>query len=402
VLTSTLDYEETLENVARLAVRDLADFCIVDVLDGERERKRLKVMSRDPSKADVCDLFMQIKVAPDHPSLVAPVLRTKQTAIYPHLSPEDFGSFSEDAARAFRAADLRSVIAAPLLAHGSLVGVITLISSSRSPVYGPPQIRVAEELAQRAALSIQNARLFAEAQRAIKTREEVLAIVSHDLKNPLSTIQLLVDLFGGFETIDLPQVREFAGKVQRSADQMGTLINDLLDFARIQSGSFSVVVTPDKLYDVLMPVIDGIRTQADARQQKLEVDLPSTLPDVSIDANRIAQVVSNLLRNAIKFTPEKGVIRISARQQDHQVVVSVTDTGPGIPQENLTRIFDRFWQAPDARHKGSGLGLSIARGIVEAHHGTIWAESQPGKGSSFFFKLPVAVTDSMKLVDTAA
>jgi PAS domain S-box-containing protein len=401
VLTSTIDYEDTLRNVAQLAVRDLADFCIVDVMDGERERKRLRVMSRDPTKADVCDLFMQIKLDPNHASLVAPVLRNKQTAVYSHLSPEDFGAFAEEAARAFRAADLKSVIAAPLLAKGSLVGVITLISSSRSRAYGPPDVRLAEELAQRAALSIQNARLFAEAQRAIKTREEVLAIVSHDLKNPLSTIQLLVDLIRGSETIDLHEVHEFAGRVQRSVNQMDSLINDLLDFAKIQSGTFSVETSPDTLYDVFMPVIDGIRTQADARQQRLEVDLPSSLPDVSMDAKRIAQVISNLVRNAIKFTPQEGVIRISACQQDQQIVVSVTDTGPGIPEEYLPRIFDRFWQAPNAQHKGSGLGLSIAKGIVEAHGGTIWAESQLGKGSSFFFKLPLARIDKMRS-DTAA
>ena len=150
-----------------------------------------------------------------------------------------------------------------------------------------------------------------------------------------------------------------------------------------------------------MPVIDRMRVQAEAKQQTLEVDIPSSLPSVAIDARRIGQVVSNLISNAIKFTPKEGTIRVSARQRDHQIVVSVADTGPGIPQEHLVKIFDRFWQTPGTKQKGSGLGLSIAKGIVEAHGGTIWAESQMGKGSSFFFTVPLADLDTTEHTDAA-
>jgi signal transduction histidine kinase len=204
------------------------------------------------------------------------------------------------------------------------------------------------------------------------------------------------------ERIDADKVREFADKVQRSAHEMKALIADLLDFARIQSGTFSVAASADRLNGVVMPVIDRMRTQAEARRQILEVDLPSTLPPVAVDALRIGQVISNLVRNAIKFTPREGTIRITARQQDQQIVVTVADTGPGIPQEHLVRIFDRFWQAPGTKEKGSGLGLSIAKGIVEAHGGTIWAESQLGRGSSFSFTLPLADLDTTKRADSAA
>ena len=121
-----------------------------------------------------------------------------------------------------------------------------------------------------------------------------------------------------------------------------------------------------------------------------------------MDAHRVGQVVSNLVSNAFNFTPKEGTIRVSAWQRDQQIVVSVADTGPGIPQEDLSKIFDRFWRAPGTKQKGSGLGLSIAKGIVEAHGGTIWAESQLGKGSSFFFTLPLAELDSTKRRDRAA
>jgi signal transduction histidine kinase len=293
------------------------------------------------------------------------------------------------------------VIVVPLLAHERLVGVIALVSSLESRLYGPLDVRLAEELARRAALSIENARLFLEAQRAVKTREDVLTIVSHDLKNPLATIELAVNLLRGFEKIDANQVKEFVNKVQRSADQMEVLIADLLDFARIQSGTFSVVASAGGLSQVLTPAIDRMRALAEAKGQTLEVDLPSGLPHAAIDTHRIGQVVANLVSNAIKFTPQDGTIRVSARRQHSRIVVSVSDTGPGIPQEHLSKIFDRFWQTPGTKQKGSGLGLSIAKGIVEAHGGTIWAESQLGKGSSFFFTVPLADLDTTERTDAA-
>src|SRR5262249_15329346 len=177
---------------------------------------------------------------------------------------------------------------------------------------------------------------------------------------------------------------------------------DLLDFARIQTGTFSVRASADELSHVVMPVIDRMRALAETKRQTVEVDLPSSLPDVAIDAHRVGQVVSNLVSNAIKFTPQGGTIRVSARERDHEIVVSVSDTGPGIPDEDLPKIFDRFWRGRGTKQKGSGLGLSIAKGIVEAHGGTIWAESQFGKGSSFFFTLPLADLDGNKRTDRAA
>ena len=191
----------------------------------------------------------------------------------------------------FRAADPKSLLAlaVPLLAHARLVGVISFISSSADHLYGPADVRLAEELAQRAALSIENARLFAEAQRAMMVREDVLVVVSHDLKNPVSTIKLIAHVFQRLKEkeIDADQVREFASKVRLSADEMDMLIDDLLDFARIQSGGFLVVPVPVSLSEVMMPVIDGIRPRADAKGQTLDLDLPSSLPDVAVDALRI-------------------------------------------------------------------------------------------------------------------
>jgi signal transduction histidine kinase len=359
-------------------------------------------LSRDATKESVCDLFMKASLDPDHLSLVKSVLENRQPTLLQFQSAESLSSFTPESLAAFRAADFKSALVTPLLARGKLVGAITFISSSTARVYGPSDVRLAEELARRAALSIENARLFSEAQLAVKTRENVLAIVSHDLKNPLANIRLVVEVFHRLDQVDPNKVREFANSIQRSARRMETLIADLLDFARIQSGTFSVAATPQRLSHVVMPVIDQIRSLAEANGHTLEVDLPSTLPNISGDTDRLGQVVANLVTNAIKFTPREGKIRVSAHQRGQYVVVSIADTGPGIPPEHLQKIFDRYWQVPGTIPRGSGLGLSIAKGIVEAHGGTIWAESQLGKGSCFFFTLPVAEPDTTNSIDSAA
>jgi PAS domain S-box-containing protein len=391
VLASTLDDENAFTNVAQLVVRDLADLCIVDVVEDNGAVRRLKVMSRDPSMASLCDSLMRI--APDGSSsyLSRMILENQRSVLIERLSSDISISSSQagEELAVLLAARFQSAVAVPLLARGKLVGIIALLSAASSRNYGPADVRLAEELAQRAALSIENARLFGEAQRAVKTREDVLAVVSHDLKNPVTTISLAVHLLRRLEGIDADKLREVADKIQRAVDRMLLLIADLLDFAKIDSGTFSVEPRPVQLANAIGPAIDGQKVLAEARQQTLEVRLPAALPEVAVDARRIGQVISNLLGNAIKFTPEGGRIQVSARQQGNKIIVSVSDAGPGIRPEHLPRVFDRFWQAEGARDIGSGLGLSITRGIIDAHGGTIWVESQLGKGSSFYFTLPV-------------
>lgn len=229
-------------------------------------------------------------------------------------------------------------------------------------------------------------------QRAIKTREDILAIVSHDLKNPVSVIGLTAQLLHRVEKSDIKRIHDFADKIQRSTEQMQQLIGDLLDFSKIESGTFSVDVYAENLISVLRPVVDGVRTLTESRKQILDDRFTMNLPEVACDAARIGQVMSNLLGNAIKFTPEGGVIRVFAIQKDDSVVVTVSDTGPGIPSSQLSKIFDRYWQPKETQGQGSGLGLSIAKGIIEAHKGRIWAESILGEGTRFHFTIPLVTS----------
>jgi len=375
----------------------------VDIVEQDGTIRRLKVLSRDSSKSSLCDL-MKVRFDSSRESLARSVLQSQKTVLIDRVSLEKAATSAhgDEQIWSFLALDPKSVISVPLLARGSLRGVISFISSSTNRLYGPLDVHFAEQLAHRAALSIENARLFSEAQRAIRTRDDVLAVVSHDLKNPLTSIKLAVHLLCSLKEMDKRQTLEFGNKVQRGVHGMETLIANLLDFARIQGGTFAVTPAANSLTNVVMPVIEEMRILAQARHQKLEVNLPATLPDVKADPRSIGQVISNLVRNAIDFTPGEGTIRVSAHPQEGQVLVSVTDTGPGIPKEHLTKIFDRFWRVPGNQKRGTGLGLFIAKGIIEAHGGSIWVESELGRGASFFFTLPVADVKTNERQDSAA
>jgi signal transduction histidine kinase len=174
------------------------------------------------------------------------------------------------------------------------------------------------------------------------------------------------------------------------------LISQLLDFSKMEHGTFSVAPQAETLKNIILPVIDGMKPLAEAKQQKIECHIESNLPEVAADGPRVGQVLSNLLSNAIKFSRQGGEIVVSAREQDNTIVVCVSDSGSGIARENLSKVFDRYWQAEDAKHAGIGLGLSIAKGIVEAHGGKIWVDSELGKGSSVSFTLPLATRDTKR------
>ncbi|MGZ3773319.1 MAG: ATP-binding protein [Pseudobdellovibrionaceae bacterium] len=234
------------------------------------------------------------------------------------------------------------------------------------------------------------------AEAAVKVREDVLAIVSHDLKSPLATINISAQLMENISLDEINQIDGYAKRIQRAVQQMQILISDLLDFAKIQSSTFTLEKFKIRATDIIIPVLEDFQILAEAKHLRFEINIPSNLPDIACDDNRIIQVLSNLLSNAIKFTPAGGLVKVLAAVVADGVLISVTDTGPGIEPEQLLRVFDRFWQAEKTKQLGSGLGLFIAKGIVEAHGGKIWASSQIGKGSSFSFVIPLARDEMAK------
>jgi PAS domain S-box-containing protein len=387
-MTSIVDYEQMLAKVGQLAVRDVCDYFMLDMVEAGGRVRRAQVTSRPGRPAGACDALM--KAGCTGPIAVA--LDRGEAILVERLSPDALTSVgqSADDAITLTAADLRSLVAVPLQIGSSVVGVISLLASSTSVKYGLDDVRLAEELARRVAMAIANVRLHTETRRAVETRDNVLAIVSHDLRGPVVALDLASHLLRRAEPVDQARVTRFVELVQRSVVEMNELIDDLLDVARIQGGTFAVETRRARLIDVVQPVLDRVLVQVEVKRQTLDVNVPVDLPAILVDTRRIRQVMSNLLGNAVKFTPKGGTIRVSAARTGRWVTISVADSGLGIPPEHVAHVFDWMWQVPVTRRTGAGLGLAIAKAITEAHGGTISVESEPGKGSVFSFSLPFA------------
>lgn len=393
VLAASLDYEETLTRVAELAVRDLADLCIVDLVEDGEELRRLKVTSRDPSKAWVCESLQKVSFEPGRAYLLQPVVEGRRPLLLAAPSAEQLASMaqSEEHLRALEGAEIRSMVAVPLLVRERLLGSIAFISSSASRRYGPGELRLAQELAQQAALAIENARLYREARRATQLRDEVLGIVAHDLRNPLNAIVLQAKtLRGSPEEGAQGRSLKSAEAIERAATRMNHLIQDLLDVTSMEAGRLSVEQARVSAAQLVSECAEAQRPLAAAAGLTLRLELEGQLPELWADRGRLQQVFENLIGNALKFTPPGGTLTMGAAPRGAEVLFRVSDTGSGIGAGDLPHLFDRFWQAGKGQRHGAGLGLPIVKGIIEAHGGRIWVQSSVGQGSTFFFTVPTA------------
>jgi len=226
------------------------------------------------------------------------------------------------------------------------------------------------------------------ARKALATREELMGVVAHDLRNPLSAITMKASLMR--KGADSSSIRQQAQSIENVAWRMEHLIKSMLDVATIEAGTFSVVPVPCTIEDLLRETMEMFANLATSKQVRLEQMVKTPGLAVQADHERVLQVFSNLVGNALKFTPQGGCVTIAAEPQGAMVRFAVLDTGPGIAPEHLPRVFDRFWKKETSGTKGTGLGLFIAKGIVDAHGGRIWVESRIGQGTTFYFTLPLA------------
>lgn len=226
------------------------------------------------------------------------------------------------------------------------------------------------------------------AEQLSREKDEMVMMVSHDLKTPLSVITMSFEFLRRFHPSTDTSVQRMVDRGERAACMMDKLIANILDVAKIEAGTLDVDLRPENAEDLVREAVNVSSMVASQKGIQLVAAQPSESYTVLCARHRIFQVLSNLVSNALKFTPQGGKVIVSLQAQQSEVVFSVADTGEGIPKQNIDRIFERFWQAEDTRRQGTGLGLWIAKGIVERHHGRIWAASQPGVGSTFYFTLP--------------
>jgi len=306
--------------------------------------------------------------------------------------PEVAHSLDLDAAPA-------TLVAIPLIFRDEIVGVLG-VSFSDVTAVGAADQAFTFLLAQATADALARARSFDaereqrhEAELAAQAREEVLGVVAHDLRNPIHLLGGAAEMLADphLEESDRPELLNAA---KRAVHQMDRLIGDLLDTARIQSGRLSLQIKDVAASRLLRQASDAFRQVAAAKGVQLEINEPPADLTLRTDEARAAQVLGNLLGNAFKFTPSGARVTVDVSRSDGEAHFHVSDTGPGLTHEQVERLFERFWQGRPGDRRGVGLGLTIARGIVEAHGGRVWVESTPGKGSTFSFSLPMSKAPS--------
>lgn len=278
-----------------------------------------------------------------------------------------------------------AVLCVPLLRAEGLTGLLVLTFTDVAPLTDDER-RVVERGARYLAGSIERLLEREALQRSLQARDEVLGIVAHDLRNPLNVIaaassslhQRLPDLLS----------RRPVERIMRAAQRAEHLIRDLLDISAIEAGQFSIEKQRLDTTAIILQAIESQQGLAASSSVILASDLSPDLPWIEADEERMLEVLENLLGNAVKFTMAGGTVTVGAAPRDGELLIWVKDNGPGIAKDFLPRLFDRFWQATRADRRGTGLGLTICRAIVEAHGGKIWAESELGEGTTFFFTMP--------------
>lgn len=388
-LSASLGFEDVLQTVADCATPMLADASIVDVLDGPRFVRRI-ANGGEPERDDVkAALTSGGELTWDSLSPAVDVMRRGRTEIVEQVDDAWLEAHEEDpnSLTRWQRLGVRSMLVVPLTVGERTFGALTLLALNGRPPYVADTRLLAEKFASHASLALENARLYREARRATESRDQVLGVVSHDLRNPISAISMCASALRD-NWAENAERENLLTTIVQSTEWMNRLIQDLLDVASIEAGRLSLERHRESAASIVEKALRMFGVEAAARHIELTSEV-ADVPPLNVDASRIIQVLGNLLRNALKFTPDGGRITLRAAFRGGSVVFAVADTGPGIPLADQPRVFDRYWHSRrSANKRGTGLGLSIAKGIIEAHGGRIWLESVPGHGSTFIFSLP--------------
>jgi PAS domain S-box-containing protein len=390
-LGKSLELDEELRVVADLPVPHLADACLIDFAIGDDAYRRVVSARQRDDLTPALNALAALPLTVDSPSPIIDVIRRGLTEFVPAVDDAWLEANEEQPSiPEWRRLGARALLILPLTGGGQTLGALTLISvGGRS--FGGDQQALAEKYAAVAAGAVANARLYGIAQRANRARDDVLGVVSHDLRNPISAIAMCARALERTPPSDEAARQQLLLTIRESTEWINRLIQDLLDVAMIESGKLSLQLREQEPAPLALQARHMFEVEAAGHDIQLDAKIATNLPLVYADGARIVQVLGNLLRNAIKFTPNGGRIAVVVHDRGGRVEFSVEDSGPGISLENQARLFDRYWQSSNgARARGAGLGLSIAKGIVDAHGGEIWVRSNPGQGSTFAFAIPAA------------
>ncbi|WP_433928172.1 ATP-binding protein [Sorangium cellulosum] len=395
-LSDSLDFQGTLDRLGRLTVPELADWCVIHTLPEVEAARRVTVTHVNPEEVRRARaLLREIEPLPALSAVMEQVLGGERPELFRDFSHPLIAPLAEHAGfrRLVRELGITSVMLVPMVARGRAFGCIALGTAASGRIYDEADLAVAHDLAQRAALAADNARLYEAAQRAIELRDNVLATVSHDLRNPLSAIITAAAVMtkrAAARAGDKGDTKAIQA-IQRSAHRMDRLIHDLLDFASLRAGRLELRRQPQDPRDIGREAVETFEPQAQEKGVRLAATSDEDVPLVVCDRDRVLQVLSNLLSNALKVTGAQGAVTVRCERREEHVVFAVADTGPGIPEDELPYLFERFWRGQRNGYKGTGLGLAIARELVVAHGGTIGVESRVGVGTTFRFTIPLGL-----------
>jgi signal transduction histidine kinase/ActR/RegA family two-component response regulator len=405
-LDAVLEYRARLALVAQLAVPDLADYCILDEVAENGALHRIAVNSADPGQpASARELQRRWPLDPQAPAGAGHVLRIGRSQIWPDPESGSGGAPAHlptgrrqrilapdpEHRELLQQLGIRSVMIVPLLARGRTLAVMALLAARSGRHYGTEDLALAEDFARRAAIALDNARLYHEVQDATRRKDEFLAMLAHELRNPLAPILNAAHVLSLRQTDD-PILQRMREVVQRQVRHMARLLDDLLDVSRITHGKIELRKERVDLVAIARDALQTSRPFVEASQHEVSISLPPEPLFVEADPARLEQVLTNLLNNAVKYTPSGGQIGITIARVGEEAVVRVRDTGAGISADFLPRVFDLFAQAQrslDRSEGGLGIGLTLVRRLVEMHGGSVEAYSAgPGQGSEFTVRLP--------------
>lgn len=394
-LSTLVDYQSTMQRMARLAIPFVADWCTVYLIDDEKNISRVATAHRDPETEVLLEDFERRFPLDWNSNLpLVEVLRTGSSRLVETVTPDVLASLlvDDEQRQMVDQMHVRSFMIVPLPSRSHTIGAVAFVRTESETRYDCADLEMAEDLARRAAVAIENARLYREIREADRRKDEFLAMLAHELRNPLAPLRNSLALLAT-PNVDDATSQWVQGVMERQVDQLVRLVDDLLDVSRIIRGKVELRPEPVELSTVVSRAVETARPLIDSQEHELTISLTPEPVWLNADLVRLAQVVSNLLNNAAKYTEKRGHIWLTAERLTDEVLLRVRDNGIGVAAENLPRIFDLFTQADrslDRSQGGLGIGLSVVRNLVEMHGGSVTVKSEGlGKGSEFTVRIPV-------------